>query len=80
MTRRAFRVYDSSSAFTHYFDLAKQEVEIAGDEAELELDGQRVRCLIEGVGEWAPDQHAQTMPTLYLQRKQEERHSKKKSL
>jgi hypothetical protein len=79
MTRRAFRVYYSSNAFTHYLDLAKQEVEITGDEAELELDGQRVRCLIEGIGEWAPDQYVRIMPTLYLQRKQEERHSKKKA-
>lgn len=78
MTRRAFRVYYSSSAFTHYLDLARQEVEIVGDEAELELDGQRVRCRIEGVGEWAPDQSARIMPTLYLQRKQTERHSKRR--
>jgi hypothetical protein len=78
MTRRAFRVYYSSNAFAHYLDLAKQDVEIAGDEAELELDGQRVRCLIEGIGGLAPDQHARTMPTLYLQQKQEERRSKEK--
>jgi hypothetical protein len=79
MTRRAFRVYYSASAFTHYLDLAKQEVEITGDEAELELDGQRVRCRIEGIGEWAPDQYARIMPTLYLHRKQEERRTKNKS-
>jgi hypothetical protein len=78
MTRRAFRVYYSSSAFTHYLDLAKQKVEIVGDEAELQLDGQRVRCRIEGIGEWAADEYARIMPTLYLQRKQAERHSKKK--
>jgi hypothetical protein len=70
MTRRAFRVYYSSSAFAHYLDLAKQEVEITGDQAELELDGQRVRCRIEGIGEWALDRYARIMPTLYLHRKQ----------
>jgi hypothetical protein len=79
MTRGAFRVYYSPTAFTHYLDLAKQKVEITGDEAELELDGQRVRCLIEGVGGWVPDQRTRTMPTLYLQRKQEDRHSTNKS-
>ena len=77
MTRRAFRVYYSSTAFAHYLDLAKQEVEIVGDEAELELDGQRVTCRIEGIGGLAPYQHARTMPTLYLQRKEEKQTSKR---
>jgi hypothetical protein len=79
MTRRAFRVGYSSSAFTYDLDLAEQEAEIAGDEAEIELEGQRVRCRIAGIGKWAPDQHARTVPTLYLQRKQEERRTKNKS-
>jgi hypothetical protein len=76
--RRTFHVYYCSSAIMHYLDLATQEVEIAGDEAEIELDGQRVRCLIQGVGGLAPDQPPHTTLALYLQRK-EEKHTAKRS-
>jgi hypothetical protein len=70
--RGAFRVYYSPTANTHYIDLAKLDVEVVEDEAEIELGGERVRCVIEGVG-LSPDQLTGATPTLYLQRKEEER-------
>jgi hypothetical protein len=76
--RLAFRVYYSPSANTHYIDLAKLEVEIVNDEAEIELAGERVRCVIEGVG-LAPDQISRATPSLYLQRKEERRHTGNRS-
>jgi hypothetical protein len=76
--RLGFRVYYSPSATTHYIDLADLEVEIVNDEAEIELGGQRVRCIIEGVG-LAPDHVARATPTLYLQRKEDKRHAGSRS-
>jgi hypothetical protein len=70
--RAAFRVYYRPSANSHYIDLAQLEVEVVQDEAEIELGGKRVRCVIEGVG-LSPDQLTRATPTLYLQQKEEER-------
>jgi hypothetical protein len=76
--RAAFRVYYSPSANTHFIDLAKLEVEVVQDEAEFELGGQRVRCVIAGVG-LSPDKLERAMPTLYLQRKEAEQRISHKS-
>lgn len=68
MKKEEYRVYYRTDASAHYLDLAKQTVEVAGNEARIELNGQLVRCVIEDVERAAPD-HARALPKLYLRRK-----------
>jgi hypothetical protein len=69
MKKDAYNVYYRSNASGHYIYLAKQSVEIVGNETRIELNGQLTKCVVEDV-EWvASDSHELAGCNLYLRRK-----------
>jgi hypothetical protein len=69
MKKDAYHVYYRSNASGHYIYLAKQTVEIVGNEARIELNGQLTRCIVEDVERVASDRHVLAGCNLYLRRK-----------
>jgi len=74
MKKEEYRLYYRTDASAHYLDLAKQTVEIAGNEARIELNGQLVRCVIEDVERASPDRHARSAQALSATKGIEEQH------
>jgi hypothetical protein len=69
MKKDEYRVFYRTSATTHYIDLAKQTVEIAGNEARIVVNGQLTRCVVEDVERAAAGSQTRAVSNLYLRRK-----------
>jgi hypothetical protein len=65
---KEYRVYYRTNATAHYIDLGKRPVELAGNEARIELNGQLTKCVVEDVERPASDTPG-ALSRLYVRRK-----------